>query len=261
MVSAEAGLPLISCVMPTTGSRREFIAPAIRTFLAQDYPAKELIIVDEPRPAAPLEHDAQGPHVHLVTLDTYLCASIGAKRNLGIALARGDLICLWDDDDYFGPQRLRRQAAPILAGEASISGLYMSLLLRTRDMTLWSPSRAVHAALFGAGVRCGTLMFRRERWDASPFPNQSQGEDAAFLTAQVAHGQKVARITDPASYICVRHGDNITDEPDGIEPPDWKRVPLENYLSDAEQRFYRTAESVVRVGGAVAVTAAPVEAM
>jgi hypothetical protein len=48
--------------------------------------------------------------------------SIGAKRNRGCQLARGSIIAQWDDDRY-APGRLCAQMAPILAGEAHISGL------------------------------------------------------------------------------------------------------------------------------------------
>ncbi len=33
-------------------------------------------------------------------------ASIGAKRNLACAEARGELIAHWDDDDWYAPARL-----------------------------------------------------------------------------------------------------------------------------------------------------------
>lgn len=46
LTSAEADLPLISCIMPTY-NRRSFIGLSLKAFEAQDYPAKELIIVDD----------------------------------------------------------------------------------------------------------------------------------------------------------------------------------------------------------------------
>ena len=38
--------PLVSCVMPTA-DRRRFVPQAIGYFLAQDYPNRELVIVDD----------------------------------------------------------------------------------------------------------------------------------------------------------------------------------------------------------------------
>ena len=41
-----AGLPLVSCIMPTA-DRRRFVPRAVHQFLAQDYPNKELVILDD----------------------------------------------------------------------------------------------------------------------------------------------------------------------------------------------------------------------
>ncbi|HEY4988196.1 MAG TPA: glycosyltransferase, partial [Opitutaceae bacterium] len=38
--------PLVSCIMPTY-NRRRFAARALRCFLGQDYPEKELVIIDD----------------------------------------------------------------------------------------------------------------------------------------------------------------------------------------------------------------------
>ena len=38
--------PLVSCIMPTY-NRRHFVPRAIRSFLRQDFPHKELVIVDD----------------------------------------------------------------------------------------------------------------------------------------------------------------------------------------------------------------------
>jgi len=38
--------PLVSCIMPTY-NRRQFVPQAIKYFLRQDYPHKELIILDD----------------------------------------------------------------------------------------------------------------------------------------------------------------------------------------------------------------------
>jgi glycosyltransferase involved in cell wall biosynthesis len=39
-------LPLVSCIMPTA-NRRAFVPRAIQYFLRQDYPEKELVILDD----------------------------------------------------------------------------------------------------------------------------------------------------------------------------------------------------------------------
>ncbi len=46
MSTSQPTLPLISCILPTA-NRRRFVPQAIRLFLAQDYPNKELVILDD----------------------------------------------------------------------------------------------------------------------------------------------------------------------------------------------------------------------
>src|SRR4030095_9083631 len=43
---ASTEIPLVSCIMPTY-NRRLFVPQAIQYFLRQDYPRKELVIVDD----------------------------------------------------------------------------------------------------------------------------------------------------------------------------------------------------------------------
>jgi len=248
-------LPMISAIMPTSGKRRHFVAQAIKYFQSQDYPNKELIIIDECTPygdtvARVVPDDL---NIHYILLDKIGDASIitiGAKRNLACSLARGDIICHWDDDDYYGPHRLSKQVAPILAGKTNITGMVMSLLLRTADTSLWSLERDVHDKLFGYGVRCGTLMYRSFCWRSSncAYPNVSRGEDKAFLSQQYGDGERAERIIDPTSYICVRHSDNVTPDIDWMDQPGWEQVPLEQYLSEEDQAFYvGLREGVARV--------------
>jgi len=45
-VMAGTAQPLVSCLMPTMARRRLFVPQAIRYFQRQNYPNKELLIVD-----------------------------------------------------------------------------------------------------------------------------------------------------------------------------------------------------------------------
>jgi glycosyltransferase involved in cell wall biosynthesis len=78
---------LISCIMPTR-NRRNFVAQSISYFLRQDYPFKELIILDDGEDAVGdlLPDDERIRYVHLNQ-----GLSLGAKRNLGCELSRGIL--------------------------------------------------------------------------------------------------------------------------------------------------------------------------
>jgi glycosyltransferase involved in cell wall biosynthesis len=90
--------------MPTC-DRRPFVPVAIDCFQKQDYPHRELVIVD----------DGTDPIDDLVPPDPRLRyhrlsrrAVLGEKRNLACELAQGTVITHWDDDDWSPATRLSR---------------------------------------------------------------------------------------------------------------------------------------------------------
>ena len=111
--------PIASCIMPTA-NRRAFVPQAIALFLDQDYPDKELVILDDGT-------DAIGDLVPAEPAIRYIRTapglSLGAKRNAACEAARGDVILHWDDDDWYAPGRIRRQVDALQAGGADIAGI------------------------------------------------------------------------------------------------------------------------------------------
>ena len=96
-------LPLVSCIMPTY-NRRRYVAQAILYFLRQDYPNRELIILDDgdDRVADLAPSDDR---IRYIALDRRMI--LGAKRNLACELAGTAHRAL-------GRRRLDRAAAPLL---------------------------------------------------------------------------------------------------------------------------------------------------
>jgi hypothetical protein len=109
--------PLISCIMPTR-NRSEWVRQSLDYFARQDYPNRELIIIDDGSDDldAVLPSD---PRIRYIR--SLRPISIGAKRNLGCEAAVGTIIVHWDDDDWYAPNRLSAQAAPILSGATEIT--------------------------------------------------------------------------------------------------------------------------------------------
>ena len=177
-------LPFITCITPTTPGRRKFLDQAIESFYAQDYPNKDLMIVDAPG------------------------ATVGAKRNMAVGMAIGDIICHWDDDDLYAPDRLSHQAAPIVAGEADITGMPIE---RVRDLLSdppqewWCPPRLA-SDLFELGVHGGTLMYRRSIWlTGIRFQDTSSGEDGGWLRDALRAGYRMRPVTNNGRFTYVRH--------------------------------------------------------
>jgi Sec-independent protein translocase protein TatA len=102
----EPTLPLVSCVCPTYNrppNYQHLLEEAIESFLRQDYPNKELIVLND-CPGQELICD--GPGVRVVNVAARFLPGVGDKRNAGVGLARGELIAPWDDDDISLPWRL-----------------------------------------------------------------------------------------------------------------------------------------------------------
>jgi glycosyltransferase involved in cell wall biosynthesis len=217
-------LPLVSCIMPTF-NRRAFIPLALKSFLSQDYPNKELIIVDD-------GDDKIGalveglPGVSCVPLSYR--ASIGSKRNLACEMARGEIIAHWDDDDWYGPSRLRYQAMPIIRGEAEVTGLENAFVMELPAGQFWTTSSQLHQQMFVGNVHGGTLVFRKDLIaEGLRYPEVDLAEDAYFLRLATGRGKRLMRLPNAGLFIYMRHGRNAWREcqPGAfLDPSGWERT-------------------------------------
>src|SRR5438045_4215489 len=107
--------PLVSCVL-VTRDRPGFFRQALRCFAAQDYPNKELIVVDDG--GTPVDTLCDGvPGVRYLRLEEF--RPTGTKLNLGVDAARGDILQKLDDDDYYAPGFLSSAAARLARARRS----------------------------------------------------------------------------------------------------------------------------------------------
>lgn len=99
--------PLVSVYIPSK-NRADMLARAVRSCLMQDYPALEILIVDDgsaPQMAEQNRALAQtDPRIRLFSLTHSIGAP--AARNLAIEQASGEFITGLDDDDEFLPGRI-----------------------------------------------------------------------------------------------------------------------------------------------------------
>jgi glycosyltransferase involved in cell wall biosynthesis len=208
-VAAQAGepaapvYPLISCIMPTAG-RPAYVAHSVQLFMAQDYPCKELIIGFNDLSDLPaIDWPAA---VRLVQIKTY---NIGAKRNECCSYAQGAIIAQWDDDDIYNNHRLSLQAAPIIAGQAHITGLNNFVFYEIATGYCYTPADALFSGAFRSGIHSGTLMYHRAVWDTlTRYPALPCGEDYGFMSRAVKKGAMLTEIDGYGSFVYVRHAAN-----------------------------------------------------
>jgi glycosyltransferase involved in cell wall biosynthesis len=198
-------LPVVSCIMPTF-NRRRFLPLALKAFASQDYAARELIVVDDGTdPVSDLvEREPAARYIRLSAR-----ASIGEKRNRACMEARGAIIAHWDDDDWYAPGRLSRQVAPLLAGEAELTGLEMSFLLELPVGRFWRTNADLHRRMFVGDIHGGTLVYWKSlRDEGLRYPSCNLAEDAALIQAAVRRGKRLVRLPNDGVFIYVRHGGN-----------------------------------------------------
>ena len=236
--------PPVSCLMPTY-NRRSFAAKAIDAFLLQDYPQRELVILDDGEdPIRDLVPSESSVRYHRLSARS----TIGRKRQLLCDMADGDVLVQWDDDDWYSPARLRREVAPLIAGAADISGILQGYLVDTQAMRFWRGELPLHEGRLHAAIVAGTLAFTRAAWRATAgYPDRSIGEEVGLLEAVIASGGRVAPIVNDGVYICVRHRANSWRlRFDGIGgPAGWTEVPVPHFLPPNDLEFYRSLSSRV----------------
>jgi glycosyltransferase involved in cell wall biosynthesis len=221
--------PLVSCVMPTF-NRRPFIAQSIEYFNRQDYPNRELIILDDGTdPVADLVPDEN--RIRYIRLENRM--TVGAKRNLGGELARGPIIVCWDDDCWYRSTRLSYQAAAMIEFGADVCGLDNQLHFNPITGKAYHSVRPSGPLPWMPG---NTLCYTKSFWQTNRFPDMQPGADIRFLrqkpTAKIVPLQAVDWLVD------IIHRTNVSPKP--ITSPlwfDYKFAKLQELLGN-DMNFY-----------------------
>lgn len=235
--------PLVTCIMPTY-DRRAFIPLALENFRRQDYPRKELVVVDDGGDAVGDLVEGQ-PDVRYIRLA--MRTSIGGKRNLACRQPRGPIIAHWDDDDWYAPDRLRYQVAPILAGEADLTGLVSDYILELPGGDFWTTLPHLHRRMFVGDVHGGTLVYRSALLDSGiRYPETNLAEDAALIRQAAGRRQRLLRLANPGVFVYVRHGSNAWGEytPGSfLDPGGWQRIAQPAAFPDNSLDDYKAASN------------------
>lgn len=234
--------PLVSCIMPTH-NRRAFIGLTFACFHAQTWPSKELIVVDDGTDEVGdlLENR---PGVRYARVAGRM--TVGAKRNLACELAGGDLIAHWDDDDWYAPDRLKRQLEPLCADTHDITGLVGGSMLQMPSGEFWTTTPELHRKMFVGDIHGGTLVYRRVLWQSgNRYPEVNLAEDAAFIRRAIAARQRIARIENDGLFVYLRHHRNTWKFASGrfLDPSAWRKTEAPAGFSQQLLAMYTAASS------------------
>jgi hypothetical protein len=163
--------PLFSCLC-VTGGRTPFVPWLLWNYRKQDLRSRELVVVDGGDEHG---HERAWPdYVRVVR-----CApatTVGAKRNLAVAAARGTLLAWFDDDDWQHPRRLTLLRGA-LAGGAPVAGAARSWFIRMGDGRAREHVAARGVLFNGLGIRRAALA--PVRFDE----RRARAADSAWMSA------------------------------------------------------------------------------
>jgi glycosyltransferase involved in cell wall biosynthesis len=193
--------PTISCIMPTN-NRRGFVPNAISYFLQQDYKYKELLIVDD---GTDIIEDIVPANEQIRYIRLHNKMTLGEKRNYCIKESIGDLIMHWDDDDWMAPYRISYQVQELLKNKAEVCGLQQMLFRELDTGKCWLYKYPLQAQPWLAG---GSLLYTRDFWQQSPFPDMQIASDTRFIFARKLTSFVV--LSDYRFYVATIHCKNTS---------------------------------------------------
>lgn len=199
---------LISCCTVTQPGRLPLLERCIGDFARQTYGPRELLILhdgdagfDGEVKALASRFDAAEIRVHA----TAAGQSLGGLRNRVVALARGELVCQWDDDDRFHPLRLELQQQALAAGGNDFCFLSDQLHWFSASGELFWDDWSLEP--YPLNFVQGSLLGRRDKLPR--YPEVRRGEDTAVCLDILRAGHRLARLKDRGwCYTYVFHGSN-----------------------------------------------------
>ncbi len=196
--------PLISCLMVTQPGRATLIQKAVACFHRQTYEQRELVIVHDSHSNA----DAFGQFLQTEIESARIVSAepgrtLGELRNVAIEQAKGELVCQWDDDDQYHPDRLKRQSDAMRESQADACFL-------ASQLHYFAESRDLYARDMGRRGIEGTVMHRRRL--PARYPAMGKEEDTVFMRNLASHSSTTVLHGAPWLYLRVFHGNNTWDE-------------------------------------------------
>jgi glycosyltransferase involved in cell wall biosynthesis len=201
--------------MPTR-DRRRFVRQAIWYFLRQDYPSRELLVVDDGQDAVA---DLIPPDDRIRYLRFDSSAPLSAKLNHACEQSRGDLIAYWEDDDWIAPSRLRTQVGRLMESGMDIS--------RPAEVLHYWVVKGQAWLYRNQGDRhfpmpCGPVLYRRSLWQERQFENSNGAAVSSFSAATLRERTHVE--SDSAYYVKLIHGGNTSAR--NLRDNCWQQRPL-----------------------------------
>lgn len=216
--------PLVSCVMPTW-NRRPFIKAAIACWLEQTYKNRELVVLDDgDDPVRDLVPRKKG--IRYFRIDKR--ESTGTKRNHVNELAKGEIICHWDDDDWSDPTRIERQVKLIRESGKPVTG-YSNILY----WNVLKDEPRLYVSTVKGYICGGTMCYLKSWWEKHRFPDKAKASDNAVIYPNI---KDIAASLDLGMYVARAHDTNIGGDKKDVGAPISKDKIPEAFWKNEELR-------------------------
>lgn len=199
--------PLVTCLCLTMKGREKFLERAIDCFWKQTYLNSELLIVYD------MDHLRFGDEIfpeRIRQMATFQGITVGEKRNAGCEAARGSIIAIWDDDDFYAPQRLDFQVGMLECsrGDPMMPEWWGKQVTGVRackftDGKNWWKFPSYDRDGFPIS---SSLTFRKAYWENHHFEELQVGQDEKFSNQAYENGVLIESPDMDLMYATIHEG-------------------------------------------------------
>lgn len=232
---------MLVTVCTITFNRRHFIPNMIRCFQNQDYRGEiEWIIIDDGTDS--IEDLVLGiPQVKYIRLDTK--HTIGKKRNMTHALAKGDILVYMDDDDYYPTNRISHAVESLCNSDALCAGssiihVYFDHIQKIIEFGPYGPNHAT----------AGTFAMKRELLTQTSYDETAtMAEERTFLKNYTI---PMVQLDPRKTILVVSHLHNTFDKKKLLIHPSpivrETNLPLDQFIQDPSAlHFFKTVNQIL----------------
>jgi glycosyltransferase involved in cell wall biosynthesis len=242
-LSKSAAQPPVSILTPTY-NRRQFLSRLYSYILAQEYPLDriEWVIADDGTDSVEdlvAGFCSQGK-IEIQYIRIAEKKTIGAKRNILHARARGKILVSMDDDDYYVPARVSHAVITLRSKNASLVGSSRNHLYYIDDGSIWAvgPYSHNHATF-------GTMAYTKSYAISHPCDETKLYAEEVEFTNR--YTEPLVQLDPMKVMLVLCHSTNTFDKSDlRITPsPLMKRTgfTLKTFISKAADRAFYAALS------------------
>jgi glycosyltransferase involved in cell wall biosynthesis len=216
-------LPKVSCIMPTCYGD-QFVQSATECFLDQDYEGEmELIVVDN-------NDDSYKPTGGLVDDRIKVIRTtrkpVGALRNEGIKAASGEVIVIFDEDDWHAPDRIATQVDRLIQSEKAVTGWHSVFYYDVLGGGTYRYN--CHVGDVGRYAVGASQCFWKTWWEKHPYVEQ--GVEDRIFSDEAMHLGQLDSCDAGQLYVARIHDNNVIRKNDYLgRHKQWPSVPRSEF--------------------------------